>query len=272
MRDLSSSRRLGVRYVVYLFLVLIDVMAVLGWGVISYHWIFENSYMLPANAPIGLTTERQGKIYWVLLVLTVVRILELVACTARSANTFNPAFKHVLSLVAFLAVLGEIAGLVVFVIERNSCNNPPNGDPSGRFNMCNDYRWCCVYATQNMTDICLTMNTSVVEPSCGLLLQACEPQIYEQDLSPNWVFEATFASTVVFIAIGALHLVLSGWMGDGTESSDYDIDPYDSAVYMSETGYEIDGNVNDSTEGVELEDRRERGGGHNPRRVVRKTK
>lgn len=242
--NLPDSKRLGIKYVIYLLLTLITLTATLTWGVVLFHWAFEHTYTLPANAPFGLTTERHGKIYWILFVTTVTRILLLSSSIARSANSYNRMFRYILILVAFLVVLAEVAALVIFIIERNSCNNAPDGDPSGRFNMCNDYRWCCVYATQNLTKICTTTsNLSFVEPSCPILLKPCEPQVFKDDLNDNWVFDTSFASTVIFIAIAILHIIIGGWMGDGSEASDYAAG-YDD---MESEIYKIDGPINNNS-------------------------
>lgn len=240
MYGLPDSRKPGVRYVVYVMLVLITLLCVLTWGVVSYHWIFQNSYTFPATSPNGLTTGREGPIYWVLLPITVIRLLLLTACVARSANSYNRWFKHILSLLAFVLILSEIAGLVIFVIERNACNNPPTGDPSGRNNMCNDYRWCCVYGTYNITNF---LPDTQIEPSCPVVLQPCVPPVLVSDLSANWVFDVTLASTVIFMALGVLHIIISGWMKDGSEASTYIITGENEDRYFGEGDYAMESRI-----------------------------
>lgn len=215
--------KLGIRYVVYVFLLLITLVAVLAWSVVAYHWKFEHTYMLPAGSPQGLTTERRGPVYWVLLPVTVTRILLIVTATARSANPRDRLMSYALNLVAVVAAFSEIAGLVIFINERRGCNNPPDGDPSGRFNMCNDYRWPCVYGTTNLTiyEPSCEPNATMIEPSAPLALSACVPTVYAGDLTSNWVFDASLGGTVIFLALSILHVLIGSWMGNGTEAQDY---------------------------------------------------
>ena len=242
MYGLPDARKPGVRYVVYVLLVMITLVAVMTWAIILYNWTFENTFLMPAVAPNGLITQRNGAVYWVLFPITVLRILALVACIARSANTYNRWYKHIVTLVAFVGILAEIAALVIFIIERNGCNNPPGADPSGRNNLCNDYRYCCVYGTSNITHF---LPNSTVEPSCPILLAPCVPAVLASDLTDNWVFDASLASTVIFIAIYVMHILISGWMKDGSEAASYyEMDGNDGNNVYDDGGFDMESNIN----------------------------
>ena len=263
---LPDSKRLGVKYVVHLLLVLITVVAFMAWVVILPNWLITHSYALPANAPNGLTTERNGPIPWVIFVMGITRLLVLVACVARSANSYNRIFKHVLTCMACLGVVAEIAGLVIFIIEYNACNNAPDDDPSGSFNLCNDYRWCCVYAAQNMTATCSGGNVTI-ESSCPVLLAPCEPEVLPEDLSDNWVFDASFASTVIFLAINILHIAIGGWMGNGSEASSYGGEGLEDGTYFNDSGYDMDSKIEGS---INQETRYENANRGEKKKVIKK--
>jgi hypothetical protein len=74
------------------------------------------------------------------------------------------------------------------------------------------------------------------------------PTVLPEDLGDNWVFDATFASTVIFMALGILHIVIGSWMKDGSELTDYsDLDG--NGGYMDGGGedYDMEGNIDSST-------------------------
>jgi hypothetical protein len=218
---LPDATRTSGRFVLYSLLLILTITLTITWFVILIYWNFKHTFLEPANAPNGLTSQWNGRICWVLFPLTVMRALLTISATARAANAGNKWFKLVLIFIVVVSIIAEIAGMVLFSIEQASCNNAPTDDPSGANNLCNDYRWCCVYGSNNVTSICLG---DPIEPSCPITLLPCLPPVLATDLNPNWVFEGSFASTFMFLILDVLHLAIGYWMGDGSVANTYSPD------------------------------------------------
>jgi hypothetical protein len=213
---MSKTQRISARYVMYVLLSLLTAACVITATVVLYHWKFEHGYGIPAVNPIGLYSQREGPIYWVLFVLTIVRLVMLMEVVARCVNSNNAFFRYLLIPLMILLIAAEVAGCVIFFEEQKGCNNAPTDDPSGSFNLCNDYRWCLVYGNYGSS----FDGSSIVEPSCPLVIGTPLPPTTEDDLSGNWVFYFFLGSTFVFMFLGLVHILMSEWMGYGYANSE----------------------------------------------------
>jgi hypothetical protein len=222
MRNYDPSAKIrSNRSIVYDILTIMTVLAVCMWAVISYHWDFKYTFSEPFDAPGQLVSERNGPVYWVLLPISVTRIVLLVAATARSANNGSRAFRFIVALCALLNLFAEISGIVIFFIEREGCNAPPDGDPSGIGNVCNSELYCAVYGTNNVT--CFPTNQTL-ETFCPLTLAPYFPPVTVDDLKDKWVFDATLGTEFIFAFLSIMHILIGNWMGDGTDADVYDYD------------------------------------------------
>lgn len=194
-----GENQTSMRYVIFALLTVLTFVLVLAWVVVLYYWTPQQQ-------------QQEGPLFWVLFVLNVMRITFLTCVIARCAAPRVRWFKFLLALICIAFVLSEIAGIVIFVDERKTCNNAPTASPSGINNACNDFRWCCVYESTNNYAAAQCLVNGV---SCD------DPMLSADDLSANWVFDYSFASTVIFMIFGIVHLIVGLWVGDGTEYSTY---------------------------------------------------
>lgn len=213
-----GENQTSMRYVIFALLTVLTFVLTLAWVVVLYHWTPQQQ-------------QQEGPLFWILFVLNVMRITLLTCVIARCAAPRIRWFKFLLALVCIVFVLSEIAGIVIFVDERKTCNNAPTASPSGINNACNDFRWCCVYESTNNYAAAQCLVNGI---SCD------DPMLSADDLSANWVFEYSFASTVIFMIFGIVHLIVGLWVGDGTEYSTYTED-YNSVEMES---LDIDSSIN----------------------------
>lgn len=249
MDILPGSNEKSPRYLLYVLLTILTIACVVTTGIVLYHWKFGHDYSTPAINPLGLYTQRQGPVYWVLFPMVVLRLCCLIISVARSANSCNNLFRYVLLMIMVLMLASEIATCIVLFDERRGCNHAPSDTPSGSYNLCNDYRWCQVYGNYAVSFNSL----SVIEPSCPLVIGTPLPPVLASDLSPNWVFEFTWASTFVFMILALLHVMLSSWMGNGTIAytyGSYELETFNQVDSIDSTITSIQDNENSTNKVV----------------------
>ena len=173
---------------------LIVVSSFLLYNILVYD--FTNTFYQPVCSPGKLTVTRYDKpIFWILYIATVLRLLVIVFTTMRVFQPKNNVITTSQWFICGIYMLIEIISFIFHILENNSCNNSPEDSPSGINNICNDYRYCCVYGTIN-SNPSLALCDSIQE-GCPLLLAPCAPFVNGTDLTSNFEFTISFSFTAI---------------------------------------------------------------------------
>ena len=96
-------------------------------------------------------------------------LLFITFCMRIPVIIFLPMLGHKNTIIktAYLVILGiyvasEILSLIFHIINIIYANNSPDDSFLGAYNVCNDYRYCCVYP-------------GPANPVCPVLLAPCVP-------------------------------------------------------------------------------------------------
>lgn len=183
--------------------VLVTLTSLLYFNALAYH--FEFTYLTPATAPGHLHENRyENAIFWLLWITSIFRILAIVTTTMRGFVPNNRTIYTFHLIIIILALASEIVSLVYHGVTLNSANNSPNESPTGANNVCNDYRWCCVYHTNPNS-------------GCPVLLAPCAPFVNTTDLKTNFECVISTGAAVVLIIVYLFILLVSYGMGRGKD-------------------------------------------------------
>jgi hypothetical protein len=196
-------------------LIIVEVLTVLLVLCVLYvqlNMSFVHTFLTPATAPGVLVSDRvMNPFWWAQILLTTFRILGIVATAMRIAAPRDQWYPVCHGFTSVIWLIVEIAAIVIYFIEIAGCNNSPTAVPSGVDNMCNDYRWCCVYGTINAApDI-----TTPIQAGCPLLLAPCAPAVTAPLLKWNFEFQMGFGFAIPLLVSAVAHLGFGLCMGKG---------------------------------------------------------
>lgn len=221
---LLYGNRRNLAYWFFFVFVVLTIVLIMFLCVNQLNMNFKYTFTEPVVMPKGLTMQRLDEpLWWIQVILVVSRLFFLVISIVRLSKprdyllgwgTFHLMFST-LNLVA------EITACVLYFSEIRGCNKSPNDEISGRNNLCNDYRWCCVYGTVNPVPNATVINN--VEPTCPLLLSPCIPLVVASDLTWNWEFLLALVFGLIMVLVSALHIWVGYSMKDGRNPRYFDI-------------------------------------------------
>lgn len=181
--------------IIILFSVIIILFLFSVWN--SANLDYVHTYMYPANSP-GLVTDNRFGLFWffsqvAILFRLSILILSLVRFTKPKSKTVRISYITI----AILFCLEEIIFLVIHIIEIGDCNQKP-------FNVCNDYRYCCVFGT-----VVLTLPIIDFNPFCPLVLSPCSPAVTAIELDWSTEFKISFSLNCIFVVLGIISIIAS---------------------------------------------------------------
>lgn len=161
--------------------------------------IYKYTYLEPINQTGSLTSNRLDPTWWTEFLASFLRWLFVFMTIMRVAMYREPWVINMHIFITALFLANEVAGAWLYGFEYECCNNAPwDGDCNGENNICNDYRWCCVYG--HVSDTC----ANYLQPAFN-----CTPNVTSADLSPNMEFAISFSLTLGHGLFGILALCLS---------------------------------------------------------------
>ena len=161
------------------------------------------------------------------------RILVIVLTTMRAFVPQSPVIGTTHLVILGIYVASEIVSLIFHVITIISANNSPDDSPSGADNVCNDYRYCCVYP-------------GPANPDCPVLLAPCAPAVTNETLNINFECTISTAFSPIFIVLSLFIALVAYSMGRG---KDLYVEQYiyDDNIPLY-TGNKVGGNISSNND------------------------
>ena len=215
--------------------ILFVILLYLAYVLLTFNIKF--TFYEPPTAPGQLIENRYSNLtFWFIWVFYASCLLLLVFNTMR---LFAPQREEITIphlTITFATIVVLIITLIFFIITFNSANNSPNKSPSGAGNMCNDYRYCCVYG-------------SLPNSKCPILTAPCAPFVNVTDLKTNFECNVTVGFLPILIVL-CLLIFICGWvMGKGVDIfiEQYETDyPFSNIEIMSNVGGSISQELNNN--------------------------
>ncbi len=207
-----------------LVLFLVNIFVIIFFIVSLWNYVntsFFHSFTTAANNPGQLTSDRVTNIFYWAQAIGIIRILIILFTTLRLSDTKDSWYRKLQTIFSVIFILFEITVIVIYAIEAGSCNKDPSTTSGAVFNMCNDYRYCCVFGTIDGDP--KVDETSVLE-GCPLLLKDCDPGVNKNDLRMNSDFFVGFTITVFMLIFGVIYLISGILLGDGTIKKDPELE------------------------------------------------
>lgn len=206
----KRTQNLSTAFLIFGQVILVIAVLFLFYNQLNINYKF--TFYEPANNPGQLTTRRiPDPTWWIQIVLTVTRVLLILGTQSRLSDPKDKWYPTFQVIAATFFIIAEIVAMIFYFITISGCNNSPTDSPSGINNICNDYRWCCVYGT---IDPAPTPITPILE-GCPLLLVDCVPAVPAGDLKWNFEFVIIFSFSFIMIVLGIWHIIFGILMGDG---------------------------------------------------------
>lgn len=187
-----------------IFFLIVNVLTVAAailsvWN--ATNMIFEHTFLLPADAPGTLSSDRFSAFWWLLQAALALRLVLVVAAALRIATPPNGLYRLAHLIWAIVTFVFEIVFLVFHIVEIGACNAASGGSA-----VCNDYRWCCVFGP---------VFPAPANAQCPYLLAPCAPAVAAGQLAWNGPFLLSFVLVIAFIVLALLHIVFNFVMGRG---------------------------------------------------------
>lgn len=183
--------------------ILITLTCLLFFNALAYR--FKFTFYEPATSPGHLTEHRyKNPIFWLLWITMILRTMLIVFTTMRAFVPENPTISTVHLVILFIYIVTEVISLIFHIVTLQSGNNSPNDSPSGAGNICNDYRYCCVYH-------------DLPNSECPVLLAPCSPFVNETDLETNFECTISLSFSPILIVLGLFITLITYSMGRGKD-------------------------------------------------------